>query len=771
MADGTRRPSTKISSIVARCICFNEPDSTKPFDETTMTKPMEGSATPTETVHTPQVTSNRDVPIAIDRAIPTTNSGKHQAPSAPLLPDDKNGNLTTNHASYPDEQGDTNPPDQNNNMERVDHPALRVGKSPESHNAVTVHRNMPADATLTLKMFAQAVQGIGVELFRLANEWQDGTYARNYKYEKYPYPFTLPKRVVSLPQEEAFSSRKIGAVVERAHIFIRSQMPFVARLDEPAHEMFADIGHDAFRAFFGNDKLFPMPRGIIDAERAYWKDDSAFAAQFLNGCNPTLIERVTSMEVVEKRMPEEMKTLTDPEGRTVAQLVSQKALLWADYWVLQAAALKTGAKIHETGSLVNPICFEKADIDCPDMLKHFYAPFVVFYLKSNRQLGVLGIMLTRNTDKPNAIYSQETCKDSPNTYLYAKMHVACADNQLHQFYFHLGRCHLVLESFGVAVRNVFKFGESDGQQHIVGKLLGPHFRDHIAINWLARNTLVAHGKDAIPFTDAGFALGAAGGLVLLALMYDKWTLSDQAFPQQLRNRGFDPEQCDDIDYYYCKDGMMIWNALRAYVEHAIKLWYDQADELQLNNAILQDRVLQLWCAEMRDTARASVSSFPEKFETWELLCDTVTTIMYTVSAEHSAMNASQERYLSYVPNRPNALFKPVPLPSEPDMNLHREILMIHRARGDDDDVGASMPLAFAMFQVQFAHLLSMRTERSLMQVEGEGVPRNAVAVLRRELEKAHYAIKSRNMRIEDEDPGMAPYEFLDPTLVAQSIEI
>ncbi|PXF46161.1 Allene oxide synthase-lipoxygenase protein [Gracilariopsis chorda] len=735
-----------------------------------MTKALEGNTTPTEKSHNQDGTGDQSVPKATDDAKPSTSSSQNEATSRSLPADDHNQKLVANEASQPEEQGATHP-DQKGNSEVLALSTVHTGGSPDSHVDATVHRNMPADVTLTLKMFAQAIQSIGVELFRLANEWQDGTYARNYLYEKYPYPFELPRRVVSLPQDEAFSSRKIGAIAERAHIFIRSQMPFVARLDEPPHEMFADIGHDAFRAFFGNEKLFPMPRGIIDTERAYWKDDSAFAAQFLNGCNPTVIERVTSMQVVEKRLPEEMKALTDPEGRTITQLVSQNALFWADYWVLQAAALKAGAKIHETGSLVNPIRFEKADIDSPDMLKHFYAPFVAFYLKSNRQLGVLGIMLTRHKDKPNAIYTQETCRESPNTYLYAKMHVACADNQLHQFYSHLGRCHLIFESFGVAVRNVFKFGESEGQEHIVGKLLGPHFRDHIAINWLARNTLVAHGKDVIPFTDAGFALGAAGGLILLALMYDKWTLSDQAFPQQLRNRGFDPEKCDDVDYYYCKDGMMIWNALRAYVERAVKLWYNKADDSQLNEAISRDRVLQSWCAEMRDTARASVTSFPERFETWELLCDTVTTIMYSVSAEHSAVNTSQERYLSYVPNRPNALFKPVPLPSDADMNLHREILMIHRARGDDDDVGASMPLAFAMFQVQFAQLLTLRPERTLMQIEGEGIPRNAVAVLKRELEKAHYMIKSRNMRIEDEDPGMAPYEFLDPTNVAQSIEI
>ena len=169
----------------------------------------------------------------------------------------------------------------------------------------------------------------------------------------------------------------------------------------------------------------------------------------------------------------------------------------------------------------------------PVMMKHFYAPYVAFYQDCGK-LKILGITLTRDRN-PNIVYNPRTCAEKPNIYTFAKMHVSCADNQFHQFYSHLGRCHLIFEPFGIAVRNVFDLGGEKAQKHVVGRLLSQHFKDHMAINWLARNTLVAHGEGAIPFTDAGFAIGSKGGVTLLAAKYASWKLQDQSFPNQLKN--------------------------------------------------------------------------------------------------------------------------------------------------------------------------------------------------------------------------------------------
>lgn len=58
-------------------------------------------------------------------------------------------------------------------------------------------------------------------------------------------------------------------------------------------------------------------------------------------------------------------------------------------------------------------------------------------------------------------------------------------------------------------------------------LLAHHFHDHMAINWLARNILVAHGEHAMPFTEETYAVGSKGELQLLAANYMPWKLKDQ----------------------------------------------------------------------------------------------------------------------------------------------------------------------------------------------------------------------------------------------------
>lgn len=635
-----------------------------------------------------------------------------------------------------------------------------------------IPQGLPADVRLTLKMFTGAIVNVGHEIIKLANEWDDKKFQRRYEYVTFGdiplsnVPF-LPKHVLSLPKDEAFSSDKIGKVAARAHEFLRSQMPLIARLDEDPKVAFRDIGYDIFKAFFGDNDLFPMPRGILSKESDFWKDDECFADQYLNGCNPTIIEKPKSMEQVNNFMPKELFAVCDEYNRSIEQLFKAGELYWADYSILTTQGIAE-ALDKKSGAYTNSIFFDFA----PKMTKYFYAPFVAFYKNKSGRLRVLGIVLTRSKTKTNFVYNAKTCISNPNIYVLAKMHVACADNQLHQFYFHLGRCHLVFEPFGVAVRNVFKFGSEIANEHAVGKLLQPHFHDHMAINWLARNTLIAHGDDAIAFTDAGFALGKEGGVALLAKKYRSWKLEDQAFPVQLEKRGFNPEGNDGLDtYYYRTDGMRIWKALRQYVQMVLEAFYRGNSDEERDAKIAQDEILDAWCDEMRDPKRAFVPSFPAKFKTLDDLCQTITTIIYNVSAEHAAVNASQKRYLAYVPNRPNALFRPVPPPNaSKDMKLIEEILGIHRKGGNE--FGVSMPVSFAMFQVQFAQLLTLPPTRNLMQLDDlkHDYP-DAYEELMAELEVAHYLIKARNMKIMRNSPHLIPYEFLDPEQISLSIEI
>lgn len=765
------------------CNCFGVHGEKKPAPTTDISsKPAQNSLTP--------IVSQSNTSLTTDQKqdIQTKSNGTPQIEPTPVSHTEE---PLTDPVSEPQTGPKPENPDPNGYVPIIHDPASHdVAPETEEEKEETEHvdaivkattsphlpKGLPADVKLTLAMLAKAITGIGLELIKLANEWEAGSHTRVYQYANIAGMPTgnvpvLPRHVVSLPKMEAFSSEKIGQVVGRAHAFLRSQLPLVAKLDDDPRLAFRDVGYDIFKAFFGDEDIFPMPRGVLAKEAEFWKSDDCFAEQFLNGCNPTVIEKPADMNAVKARMPKELLGLTDPEsGRSIEQLQKDRALFWADYAIFQGKHIAEGIDA-KSGAYTNQIKFDAVSME-PAMTKYFYAPFVAFYRSKKGRLGVLGIVLTRHKDRENYVYNGTTCKSTPNVYTFAKMHVACTDNQLHQFYSHLGRCHLVFEPFGVAVRNVFQFGDNEAQQHIVGRLLGPHFTDHMAINWLARNTLIAQGDDTIAFTDAGFALGTRGGVRLLAAKYRNWKLSDQAFPMQLRLRGFDPEGKDGLKgYYYREDGMRIWKALHRYVTSAVESYYDVKSSEAKDELVAKDELLDAWCHEMRDKEKAFVPSFPAKFERVEDLCETITTIMYNVSAEHSAVNASQERYLSYVPNRPNALFRPVPPPGmEPDMHLIKEVLGIHRMGGNE--LGASQPLSFAVFQVQFSQLLTLKPARTLMDLDGlkEDYPKAYIGLMT-ELKTVHYIIKARNIGIMMKSPHLPPYEFLDPVQIAQSIEI
>lgn len=768
MSRPTEATSSKFSQALCRCVPCINPQPSKVHTKQ-QNKPSEvGNATPTHEEqsesHAPPlkpVSPNDTAPSTTDKSVPDNAPDAGRSPkidrNSQFADQDASEKETTNHEA---------------DAEPLFHDEQGLATKESRSLASRIPQGLPADVRLTLAMFSEAVITIGKEIVNLANEWEDGKYERRYLYASMggglegPHPI-LPRHVVSLPKAEAFSSQKIGNVVGRAHAFLRSQLPLVARLDEDPKVAFRDVGYDIFKGFFGNEELFPMPRGILSSESDFWREDECFTNQFLNGCNPTVIEKPSTTDQVNKRMPKELYAVCDEYNRSVPELLKAGELYWADYEVLRSPGIAEAVD-PESGAFTNTIYFDAA----PKMTKYFYAPFVAFYKKKDNRLGILGIILTRSSKRTNFVYNARTCQSNPNIYTLAKMHVACADNQLHQFYYHLGRCHLTYEPFGVAVRNVFQFGSKSAQEHAAGQLLKPHFHDHMAINWLARNTLITHKDDAIAFTDAGFSLGSEGGLALLAAKYKHWKLQDQAFPQQLRSRGFDPDGQDGLEYYYYRtDGMRIWTALSSYVRSVIETFYDAVSEEERDAKVAADTILDEWSSEMRDPKRAFVPSFPKKFTSVSLLCETITTIIYNVSAEHSAVNASQERYLSYVPNRPNSLFRPVPPPDAvKDMDLIREVLGIHRMGGNE--LGASMPISFAMFQVQFAQLLTLPATRTLMQLDDmkHDYPR-AYESLMLDLEVAHYMIKARNIKLSIGSPHLPPYEFLDPRQIPLSIEI
>lgn len=570
---------------------------------------------------------------------------------------------------------------------------------------------------------------------------------------------TMPKYCEVLPPSQALRPERLGQLFARNSEFLYAQaellkllvdtyppglkdMPPAVRdqLSKEAalqKQIKARLTHDPapFRMTFSD--AHPAPERVIET----WRDDEEQAGQMVRGINPMKLCRVSDAAA---ELPPVFHGLEDPAGRGITELAATGALFYADYAELMVGDLdeETGAYYHQA---------ESAVIDSTiGSVKYWYAPRVVVYKTLAGKLSFLGFTLTRRGEAAGDDELYRATTTPPVRYTLAKIHLTCADNQVHQFVSHLGMTHLLAEPFIIAAHNVLP------SSHIVSALLAPHFTDTIGINFLARQTLVS---TVAPLTDATFSVGTGHALSIFAAAYKDWDFLGDNFVGGLAKRGFTADAAaDGLDnFYYRDDGFRVWNALTRYVSTVLTGHYGVG--VVGDEAVARDQVLVDWCAEMRDPVAAGVTSFPAAFQTVAALTEALVTIIFNCSAQHAAVNFPQAEYVAYVPNRPDSVRCAMPPPS---------------ADGSDDDVAlirATLPdVAVSVFQTLFAHLLTTPSE----------TPASTYAALKEEnptawgafvadLDQLQRDIDRRNAELVA--AGRAPYPYLAPKNMPLSIDI
>jgi len=448
------------------------------------------------------------------------------------------------------------------------------------------------------------------------------------------------------------------------------------------------------------------------------KDDAEFAREYLNGVNPMEIFLLTSS----KQVPKAFKNLKSPDGASLDELIKAKRLFLADYHLLE----ESGATSQRYLGMV------------------VYAPFVLLYKEilpsKQTRLNVLGIQLTRYTDKANKIYTPNS--NTPYKWLFAKMHVGNSDTQTHEFIWHLCNTHLAAEAFAIAHHNVFEIKNKD---HNIGKLLTPHFYMTIGVNYLARRTLVSKDR---PFTDRTFSPGTLGALTLAQTFWHRyWNFQNMSFPQQLADRGFTRDKKDGLEgFYYREDGFKVWDALGSYVKEVVDLTYKTDAE------VVADHAIQEYAEEITDPLRGKTAGFPKKFTSKKDLVDTLQNLIWLCSVQHSAVNYAQYDFYGFILNRPIALHADMP---EDDVDITVEYI----------DKSLPGPNERA-FQLLFAYLLSEPTLDPLIELRGSSktfptAHKNFVAKLTKIAED-----------IEERDKHVPfPYNYMNPRIIATSITV
>ncbi|XP_076004151.1 polyunsaturated fatty acid lipoxygenase ALOX15B-like [Genypterus blacodes] len=353
---------------------------------------------------------------------------------------------------------------------------------------------------------------------------------------------------------------------------------------------------------------------ISDYVQEHWRDDALFSSQFLNGLNPSMIQRCS---VLPKNFPVTDDMVFLHGQHILAEEVKKGNIYLCDYKCLD-------------GVETNVIHGKK---------QYLMAPLVLLHKTADDKLLPIAIQLKQEPAEDNPIFFPT---DSEYDWLMAKIFVRSADFNEHQLTVHLLRTHLLAEVFAVSLkRNV-------PMVHPLYKLLIPHTRYTFQINTKARCQLISK--------EGAFTLYAASGgkgmIKILRRATSSLTYSSLCIKDDIAERGLESVP----NFYYRDDGLKLWDIIHRFVERMLDYYYKNDTQVK------EDKELQAWIQDIYEHGFLSQAStgVPQAFSAVADLVKFVTMVIFTCSGQHSAVNTGQFDYGGWMPNTPTSLQGPPP---------------------------------------------------------------------------------------------------------------
>ncbi|XP_007176369.1 polyunsaturated fatty acid 5-lipoxygenase isoform X3 [Balaenoptera acutorostrata] len=481
---------------------------------------------------------------------------------------------------------------------------------------------------------------------------------------------------------------------------------------------FMHMFQSSWSDFADFEKIFVRISNTISEQvMNHWQEDLMFGYQFLNGCNPVLIQRCT-------KLPENLPVTTEMvECSLERQLTLEQEVELGNIFVVDF-------------KLLDGIDVNKTD---PCTLQFLAAPICLLYKNLANKIVPIAIQLNQVPGDENPIFLPS---DAKYDWLLAKIWVRSSDFHIHQTITHLLRTHLVSEVFGIAMYRQLP------AVHPIFKLLVAHMRFTIAINTKAREQLICE----YGLFDKANATGGGGHVQLVQKSMQDLTYSSLCFPEAIKARGMD--NTEDIPYYFYRDdGLLVWEAIRAFTAEVVDIYYG-SDQVVEEDQELQDFVRDVYVYGMRDK---KASGFPKSIKTKEKLSEYLTVVIFTASAQHAAVNFGQYDWCSWIPNAPPTMRAPPP--TVKGMVTIEQIVDMLPDRGRSCwHLGA----VWALSQFQDNELfLGMYPEEHFIETP----VKEAMARFRKNLDAIVSVIAERNKN------KKLPYYYLSPDRIPNSVAI
>lgn len=231
----------------------------------------------------------------------------------------------------------------------------------------------------------------------------------------------------------------------------------------------------------------------------------------------------------------------------------------------------------------------------------------------------------------------------------ARTVVQSADGQLQELVFHLGRTHLVMEAAVVSAHRTM------APWHPLMVLLRPHFQSTLSINDHAVHSLIAPGGQV----EEIFAKTLAGSLECTTRGIAELDLSDLCPEVDAAHRLVDDRDALP-DYPFRDDARELWPAIERFVGRYVALYYgDDAD-------VVADRELSAFITMLTSAEGGDLRGITPPSDR-RSLTRLIASLVWTASAQHSALNYAQFPMMGYVVNVPGAVYAPAPTADTPDV--------------------------------------------------------------------------------------------------------
>ncbi|MEJ6485415.1 lipoxygenase family protein [Nostoc punctiforme UO1] len=455
-----------------------------------------------------------------------------------------------------------------------------------------------------------------------------------------------------------------------------------------------------------------------------FQEDLIFAYMRVAGPNPLMLQQLSKQEkplpITHEKYQQIIKKFEFSDSLEAA--LQEGRLYQADYSLLKNMA---------QGSFPN------------NVKKYPCAPLVLFAVppvnSSSRSLIPVAIQCQHPSVSENLPVF--TPLDGDN-WMVAKTIVNMADSNYHELVSHLGRTHLFVEPFVLGTKRKLP------AHHKLRILLEPHFEGTILINYGAHKSLIATGGQV----DKLLASTIEDDLVLAVEGAKSYlhNFNDVMFPKTLTSHGVG-DSAQLPDHPYRDDGRLIWDAIHTWVGAYLSIYYTSDQQL------LEDKDLQNWAQELVSDQGGRLRNFGEDasgaIKTLNYLIDAVSSVIFTASAQHAAVNFPQSELMSYAPAFPLALYSPAPTSSEEQGNFMSMLPSVDRAQTQIEVLGLLGSVYYTKLgQYNKGHFKDENVRSYLGQFQ------NQLRDIEVEISKKNFS-------------RLTPYKFLLPSKIPQSINI